>query len=91
MVCHASFSANAIALTPDIISKNATASVYGLAGAGAGLGGAFFQSVSGVTIKNLSVAFSYRTAYHIVFIGYGIMVIIGLFIILFLIDPYVQD
>ena len=61
---YASFSANAIAFTPDVVPGNATASVYGIASVGAGLGGAFFQSVSGIAVKNLSAIFNYRVAYR---------------------------
>ncbi len=88
---YAAFSANAIALTPDVIPKNATASVYGIASIGAGLGGALFQSLSGFSIKKLSLAYDYSTAYHWVFIGYGIMSLIGLYIILFRMGPLLPD
>jgi MFS transporter, ACS family, hexuronate transporter len=88
---YASFSANAIALTPDVVPKSATASVYGIASVGAGLGGAFFQSVSGVAVKNLSAHFNYTVAYHSIFIGYGFMALIGLYIILFRLGPLVPD
>jgi MFS transporter, ACS family, hexuronate transporter len=88
---YASFSANAIAFTPDVVPKSATASVYGIASVGAGLGGAFFQSVSGIAVKNLSSSFNYTVAYHSVFIGYGLMALIGLYIILFRIGPLVPD
>jgi len=58
---------------------------------GQGLGGAFFQSVSGIALKNLSSHFNYTVAYHCVFIGYGICALIGLYIILFRIGPLVPD
>jgi ACS family hexuronate transporter-like MFS transporter len=88
---YASFSANAIAFTPDVVPKSATASVYGIASFGAGLGGAFFQSISGVAVKNLSSHFNYTIAYHCVFIGYGVMALIGLYLILFRMGPLVPD
>jgi MFS transporter, ACS family, hexuronate transporter len=88
---YASFSANAIAFTPDVVPKSATASVYGIASVGAGLGGAFFQSVSGLAVKNLSLHFNYTIAYKCVFIGYGIIALIGLYLILFRIGPLVPD
>lgn len=88
---YASFSANAIAFAPDVVPKSATASVYGLASVGSGLGGIFFQSLSGVTVKNLSEAYNYTLAYHSVFIGYGVMALIGLYIILFRMGPLVEE
>jgi len=88
---YASFAANAIAFTPDVVPKSATASVYGIASVGSGLGGVFFQSISGLTVKNLSEAYNYTIAYHSVFIGYGVMALIGLYIILFRLGPLVQD
>ena len=88
---YASFSANAIAFAPDVVPKSATASVYGLASVGSGLGGIFFQSLSGVTVKNLSEAYNYTLAYHSVFIGYGVMALIGLYIILFRMGPLIED
>lgn len=88
---YASFTANSIAFTPDVVPKSATASVYGIASVGAGLGGAFFQSVSGIAVKNLSSHFNYTIAYQCVFIGYGLMALIGLYIILFRMGPIVPD
>ncbi len=88
---YASFSANAIAITPDVVPKSATASVYGIASFGAGLGGAFFQSISGVAVKNLSLQYDYAFAYHCVFLGYGLMALIGLYIILFHTGPFTPD
>lgn len=88
---YASFAANAIAFAPDVVPKSATASVYGIASVGSGLGGVFFQSISGLTVKNLSTAYDYTTAYHCVFIGYGLMAIIGVYIILKKIGPLVPD
>jgi MFS transporter, ACS family, hexuronate transporter len=88
---YASFSANAIAFTPDVVPKSATASVYGIASFGSGLGGAFFQSISGAAVKNLSAHFNYTLAYHCVFVGYGVMALIGIYIILFRMGPLVPD
>ena len=42
-------------------------------------------------MKNLSAAFDYATAYNAVFVGYGIMALIGLSIVLFLMGPLVKD
>jgi ACS family hexuronate transporter-like MFS transporter len=88
---YAGFSANAMAFTPDVVPPSATASVYGIASVGAGLGGALFQSVSGIAVKNLSDSFNYATAYQWVFIGYGVLTSIGLYIVLFRLGPSTPD
>jgi len=88
---YSAFSANAIALTPDVVPKSATASVYGIASVGGGLGGAVFQSLSGLTVKNLSATHGYPFAYHCVFFGYGIMALLGLYIILCHMGPLAPD
>jgi ACS family hexuronate transporter-like MFS transporter len=80
-----------MAFPADVIPKSATASVWGVASVGAGLGGVIFQSVSGVAIKNLSTHFNYARAYNAVFIGYGLISLIGLAIVLFLTGPLVSD
>jgi ACS family hexuronate transporter-like MFS transporter len=81
---YAAYTANTMAFPADVVPKSATASVWGIASVGAGLGGVIFQSVSGVTIKNLSTHFNYTMAYNAVFIGYGVIALIGLAIVLFL-------
>jgi ACS family hexuronate transporter-like MFS transporter len=80
-----------MAFPADVVPKSATASVWGIASVGAGLGGVIFQSISGVAIKNLSTNFDYEIAYSAVFIGYGFMALIGLSILLFLTGPVVRD
>jgi ACS family hexuronate transporter-like MFS transporter len=88
---YAAYSANTMAFPADVVPKSATASVWGLASVGSGLGGVIFQSLSGVAIKNLSGHFNYTIAYGAVFIGYGIMALIGCAIVLFLIGPLVRN
>ncbi len=88
---YAAYTANTMAFPADVVPKSATASVWGIASVGAGLGGVIFQSVSGVTIKNLSTNFDYTIAYNAVFIGYGLIALIGLAIVLFLTGPLVQN
>ena len=88
---YAAYTANTMAFPADVVPKSATASVWGIASVGAGLGGVIFQSVSGVTIKNLSTHFDYTIAYNAVFIGYGLIALIGLAIVLFLTGPLVQN
>jgi ACS family hexuronate transporter-like MFS transporter len=88
---YASASANMMAFPADVVPLSATASVYGLASVGSGLGGAIFQSLSGVTVKNLAAKFNYTTAYNAVFIGYGLLALTGILILLFMTGPLVRD
>jgi ACS family hexuronate transporter-like MFS transporter len=88
---YASYTANTMAFPADVVPQNAVASVWGLASVGAGLGGAVFQSVSGVTVKNISEAYNYSVAYNSVFIGYGVMALLALGVVLFLMGPLVKD
>jgi MFS transporter, ACS family, hexuronate transporter len=88
---YASYTANTMAFPADVVPPSATASVWGVASVGSGLGGAVFQSLSGLAVKNLSAKFNYSIAYNAVFIGYGIMVLIGLAIVIFLTGPLVHD
>ncbi len=48
---YASYTANTMAFPADVVPQNGVASVWGLASVGAGLGGAVFQSISGVAGK----------------------------------------
>jgi len=64
-------------------SLSATASVYGLASVGSGLGGAIFQSLSEWQLKSF-LTIHYSIAYNIVFIGYGLMALTGILILIFI-------
>ena len=88
---YTAYTANTMAMPADVVPPSATASVWGVASVGAGLGGAIFQSISGVAIKNLSINFDYTIAYSAVFVGYGIIALIGLSIILFRTGPLIRD
>jgi ACS family hexuronate transporter-like MFS transporter len=88
---YAAYTANTMAFPADVVPKSATASVWGIASVGAGLGGVIFQSVSGVAIRNLSTHFNYAIAYNVVFIGYGLISLIGLAIVLFFTGPLISD
>jgi ACS family hexuronate transporter-like MFS transporter len=55
------------------------------------LGGAIFQSVSGITIEHLSKTHDYTFAYSTVFTGYGIMAIIAVCVVLFVMGPLEQN
>jgi ACS family hexuronate transporter-like MFS transporter len=88
---YAAYTANTMAFPADVVPKSATASVWGIASVGAGLGGVIFQSISGIAIKNLSIHFDYTVAYKAVFVGYGLIALIGLSIVIFMIGPLVQN
>jgi ACS family hexuronate transporter-like MFS transporter len=55
-----------------------------LACIGNGIGGAIFQALSGLTLKAFSKSLGYVAAYNILFLGFGILVLIGLYILIFL-------
>lgn len=88
---YASYLSNTLAFPADVVPQSAVASVYGLASMGAGLGGAIFQSLSGVAVKTISVNYSYSIAYNAVFMCYGILALVGLIIVLFFMGPLQTD
>jgi MFS transporter, ACS family, hexuronate transporter len=77
------YTANTIAFPADVFPKNMVASVWGLASMGAGAGGMLFSWLSGRLID--------QYGYSPVFIGYGIMPLIGLSIILFFLGRLEPD
>ena len=88
---YASCSANMLAFPADVVPLSATASVWGVASVGSGLGGAIFQSLSGLTVKNLSSKYNYSIAYNAVFIGYGLLALTGVIILIFMTGPLVRN
>jgi ACS family hexuronate transporter-like MFS transporter len=84
---YAAYVSNSMAFPADVVPQSGVASVYGLASVGAGLGGAIFQSLSGIAVKNLSASYNYSIAYNAVFVGYGILALIGLSIVMFFMGP----
>jgi len=88
---YAAYTANTMAFPADVVPSNGTASVWGVASVGSGLGGALFQSLSGITVKSISAVSGYSVAYNTVFLGYGILALIGLSIVLFVMGPLVKD
>lgn len=88
---YTSYTANALALTADVVPKSSAASAWGLACIGNGIGGAIFQALSGLTLKSFSVTSGYAAAYNILFLGYGVLVVIGILILLFLSGPFVRN
>lgn len=88
---YTSYTANALALPADVVPKSAAASAWGLACIGNGIGGAIFQSLSGITLKYVSASYGYAIAYSILFVGFGALAMIGLVILLFFLGPLVKD
>lgn len=88
---YTSYTANCLAFPSDVVPKDSAASAWGLACIGNGLGGAVFQSLSGVTLKSVSAVHGYGAAYNILFIGFGISALIGVTILLFGMGPLVKD
>jgi MFS transporter, ACS family, hexuronate transporter len=88
---YAAYTANTMAFPGDVVPQNGTASVWGIASVGAGLGGAIFQSLSGIAVKKYSILHGYAFAYNAVFFGYGLLAIIGLVFVLFVMGPLEKD
>jgi ACS family hexuronate transporter-like MFS transporter len=88
---YTSYTANSLALPPDVVPKTSAASVWGLGCIGTGLGGALFQGLSGYTIAEISSAHTYRLAYNYLFVGYGAIAVVGLVIICFFIGPFTRN
>jgi ACS family hexuronate transporter-like MFS transporter len=84
---YAAYLSNSMAFPADVVPQSGVASVYGLASVGAGLGGAIFQSLSGIVVKNVSTNYNYSIAYNAVFMGYGILALAGISIVLFFMGP----
>lgn len=88
---YTAYTANSLAFPADVVPKSATASVWGLACVGTGLGGAVFQALSGITLEAYSTTHGYTTAYDILFIGFGAAGLIGLLIMLFFMGPLTKN
>lgn len=88
---YAAYTSNTMAFPADVVPQSATASVWGIASVGAGLGGIIFQSLSGMAVNDLSELYNYAHAYNVVFVGYGILAVVGLSIVLFLMGPLVKN
>jgi len=88
---YTSYTANILALPADVVPKGSAASAWGLSCIGNGIGGAIFQAVSGITLKYASAVYGYTIAYHLLFVGFGVLAVIGVFILIFLMGPLVPD
>lgn len=73
------YTANTLAFPAEVFPSGAVGSIWGLASTGSGFGGMFFASLSGWLIE--------RHGYLPVFIGYGVLPLVGLALILFGLGP----
>ncbi len=87
---YTSYTANALAIPADVVPNSATATVWGLACIGTGIGGAIFQTVSGLTLKTLTVTTTYQHAYNALFFMFAAAAFIGLAIQMFM-GPLVKN
>jgi ACS family hexuronate transporter-like MFS transporter len=87
----AAYTANTLAFPADVVPRRATATVWGLASVGAGLGGAFFQQASGLAIAHLRTTLGVSGAYEAVFLAYGVVALAGLAIVLVPMGPLTRD
>jgi len=88
---YTSYTANSLALTADVVPHSSAASAWGLACIGNGIGGAVFQSLSGIALKKISVISGYAAAYNVLFLGFGVSVLTGMIILLFFTGPFVKS
>jgi ACS family hexuronate transporter-like MFS transporter len=88
---YTSYTANSLALTADVVPNSSAASAWGLACIGNGIGGAIFQSLSGITLKKISVISGYAVAYNVLFLVFGVSVLIGMVILLFFAGPFTKS
>jgi MFS transporter, ACS family, hexuronate transporter len=86
---YTAYTANTLTFPADVVPPNSAASVWGMACVGTGLGGAVFQSISGIVLKTYALEMGYHYAYNILFLGFGLVALVGLLIMLFLMGPLV--
>ena len=83
---YTSYTANSLACPADVVPKNAAASVWGIGCIGTGLGGAVFQSLSGITLSAFSST-NNLAGYNYLFLMYGAIAIVGMLVVWFLMGP----
>lgn len=79
MLGYTGVTANMLAMPADVFPQNVLASIWGYAGLGSGFGGMLFALITGWLVDHYS--------YVPVFIGFGLMPLIALFIIWTLLGP----
>ena len=88
---YTSYTSNSLACPADIVPPNAVATVWGLGSIGTGLGAAVFNFLSGRVLNTQSLQTGYRTAYNYLFMGYGLLAVLGVLVVIFLMGPLVKN
>ena len=88
---YTSYTANALALPADVVPKSAAASAWGLACMGNGIGTTVFQSLSGVLVTAVAATHGFGIAYNYLFVGFGVLALIGVVVILFGMGPFTPN
>ena len=89
---YTSYTANSLATPADIVPASATATVWGLGCIGTGLGGALFNFISGRSLSLVtSTTHDYTAGYNTLFLGYGILAVLGLLVVSYLMGPLTKN
>lgn len=83
---YTSYTANSLACPADVVPKSSAATVWGIGCVGTGLGGALFQSLSGVMLGGFGKG-DILAGYNYLFIMYGVIAAVGMFVVWFLMGP----
>jgi ACS family hexuronate transporter-like MFS transporter len=89
---YTSYTANSLATPADIVPASATATVWGLGCIGTGLGGALFNFLSGRSLALVTTTTrDYVVGYDTLFVGYGVLAVMGLLVVWFLMGPFTKN
>ncbi|MDQ2719485.1 MAG: hypothetical protein M3Z26_06965 [Bacteroidota bacterium] len=88
---YTSYTANSLATPADGVPPSATATVWGLGCIGTRLGGAFFNFLSGCVLTVITTSEGYTAGYNFLFLGYGVLAIIGLLVVWLLMGPFTKN
>ena len=83
---YTSYTANSLACPADVVPKSSAATVWGIGCVGTGLGGALFQSLSGIMLGKFNTT-NILTGYNYLFMMYGAIAVIGMLVVWFLMGP----
>jgi len=87
---YTSYTANSLACPADVVPKSSAATVWGIGCVGTGLGGALFQSLSGITL-NIFGKGNVSQGYNYLLFMYGGIAIAGMLVVWFLMGPIVKN
>ena len=87
---YTSYTANSLACPADVVPKSSAATVWGIGCVGTGLGGALFQSLSGIMLGKFNTT-NILTGYNYLFMMYGAIAVIGMLVVWFLMGPIQKD